>query len=211
MSNKLIVKNSLILYSRMIAVTLIGLFTSRFVLRALGVSDYGLYNVVGGLVAMMAFVNTIMVSTTYRYIAFESGKPKGNVNKIFNISLTIHLAIVPLVLVLAFSVGLFYVNNYLKVLPGRLPAAIFVFGFSILNTVCIIIATPFQGLLIAREKFSVTVPIEVSTKLLNLGLVLILGHLPGDRLKIYAIFVTLVHALNPILYMLYCADRKSVV
>lgn len=212
MSNKLILKNSAFLYARMIAVTLIGLFTSRLVLKALGVSDYGLYNVVGGLVAMMAFVNTVMVSTTYRFIAYESGKLDGNVNKVFNVSLLIHVGIALLVLVLAFSLGLFYVYRYLRVPPGRLPAAVFVFSFSIVNTVCIILATPFQGLLIAREKFSVTVPIEISTKLLNLGLVFLLGYLPGDRLKTYAIFVTLVHALNPILYVLYClrAYREDV-
>jgi len=203
-TNKLILKNSAYLYARMVAVSLIGLFTSRLVLKALGVSDYGLYNVVGGLVSMMAFVNTVMVSTTYRYIAFESGKADGNVNKIFNVSLLIHIGIALLVLALAFSLGLFYVYKYLKVPPGRLQAAVFVFSFSIINTVCIILATPFQGLLIAREKFSVTVPIEISTKLLNLGLVFLLGYMPGDRLKIYAIFVTLVHALTPILYILYC-------
>lgn len=207
MSNRLIVKNSMILYVRLGVTTLVGLFASRLVLGALGISDYGLYSVVGGIVTMMAFINTIMVSTTHRYIAYETGKVDGDVNKIFNISLSIHIAMALLVVVLAFSVGLFYIYNFLRVPDGRLPAAVFVFSFSIINTVCTILGTPFNGFLIAKEKFTVTVPIEISTKLLQLGLVALLIYLPVDKLKMYAIMMTLVHLLNPVMYILYCLRK----
>ena len=83
--NKLLFKNTIILYARLIITSFIGLFASRFVIRSLGASDFGLYNVVGGLVVMMAFLNTVMVTTTYRYIAFEMGKGNDEgVNKVFN-------------------------------------------------------------------------------------------------------------------------------
>ena len=203
MSNKLIVKNSIFLYIRLIATTIIGLLTSRYTLAALGVENFGLYSVVAGVVGMMAFVNTVMISATYRFIALELGKKKGDINKAFNISLTIHLAISAIVVILAFTVGLFYVKNYMKLPEGRMEDAIFVFSFAILNTVCMIIGTPFQGLLVAKEKFSITVPIEIFSKGLTLILVILLGFLPGNRLITYSIFVTIAHMLNPLLYILY--------
>ena len=90
--NSKIVKNSLILYIRLIIVSIVGLLSSRFILQALGVSDFGLYNVVGGIVFMMAFLNNVMVTTTYRYIAFELGRGDSNsVNRVFNVSLVIHI------------------------------------------------------------------------------------------------------------------------
>jgi len=191
----------------LIVTLFVGLLTSRYVLIALGVSDFGLYNVVGGVVTMMAFVNTVMVSTTYRYIAYELGKPDGNVNKIFNISLSIHLVISVIVLIASLTIGLYYIYNYLVVPEGKLSDAVFTFLFSMFNTICVIIGTPYQGLLVAKEKFAVTVPIEILTKLLNLGLVILLMYLPGNHLRIYVVFMTIVHMLNPILYILYCVKK----
>lgn len=204
MSNRLIIKNSFYLYIRLIVVAFIGLLNSRFVLKALGTSDYGLYNVVGGVVTLMAFINTVMVSTTYRYIAVEQGKINGDVNRIFNISLVIHLVIVLLVVMAAVTIGQYYINNYLKVPTGKLSDALFVFWVSLFNTICVIVATPYQGFLIANEKFNITIPIELGTKALNLILVIILNYLSGNRLRIYVVFVTIVHMLNPIMYISYC-------
>ena len=204
MSNKLIIKNSFYLYIRLVVSMIAGVFTSRFVLMALGASDYGLYNVVGGVVSLMAFVNTIMITTTYRFIAYEEGKPNGDSNKIFNISLSIHLLLSILFVILALTVGLYYIYHYLKIPEGKLNDAVFTFIFSILNTVCIIIGTPFQGLLVAKEKFSITVPIEISTKILTLLLSILLIYLPGNHLRYYVIFITIIHALNPIMYIAYC-------
>lgn len=209
MSNRLIIKNSMLLYLRLLVTTVAGILASRFVLKALGVSDYGLYNVVAGIVSMMAFVNTIMVSTTYRYIAYETGKPNGDVNRIFNTSLLLHLILAGVVVLLAFTVGLFYIYNYLRVPEGRLPAAVFAFSLAIISTVFSIVSIPFNGYLVAKEKFSITVPIEISTRLINLGLVILLNYIPGDRLRIYAVFVTLVHLLNPVCYVLYCVTRHK--
>lgn len=203
MSNKLIAKNSFFLYIRLIATTIIGLLYSRFTLGALGAENYGLYSVVGGIVYAMAFINNVMITTTYRYIAVEIGKKDGNVNKTFNISLLIHGAISALVLLLAFTVGIFYLFNYLNVPAGRLNDAVVVFSLSTFSIVFTIIGTPFQGLLVAKEKFSVTVPIEVSSKGFALLMVIILGFVPGNRLVLFSIFVTMAQLINPIMYMLY--------
>lgn len=209
MSNRLIIKNSFYLYIRLIIASLIGLLNSRFILKALGASDYGLYSVVGGVVTLMAFVNTVMVATTYRFIAVEQGKKEGNVNNIFNVSLVIHLFIVFLVVITAATVGQYYIRHYLVVAPGKQADALFVFGISLFNTICVIVATPYQGLLIANEKFNITVPIELSTKVLNLTLVILLNFLAGNRLRIYVMFVTAVHLLNPIMYVTYCYRKFS--
>ncbi|MDD3818235.1 MAG: hypothetical protein PHG41_00115 [Actinomycetota bacterium] len=204
MSNKLIIKNSIYLYIRLVVSMVAGFFTSRFLLMALGVSDYGLYNVVGGVVSLMAFVNTIMITTTYRFIAFEEGKPDGNVNNIFNISLSIHLLLCIIFLFLSLTVGLYYIYNYLNVPEGKLNDAVFTFLFSTLITICIIIETPFQGLLVAKEKFSITVPIEILNKILILLLSIALIYLPYNHLRLYVIFLTIIHALRLILYIIYC-------
>ena len=128
--NKTLAKNSLLLYFRLIVVTIVGLITTRIVVRNLGVSDYGLYNVVGSIVVMMNFLNTVMVSTTYRYIAYELGKGKeGNVNKIFNISFSIHLALILIVILLAETLGIWYIRNYLNIdrISYRMQFLYFVF------------------------------------------------------------------------------------
>lgn len=202
-SNKLIVKNSIYLYSRLVAVTIIGLLSSRYTLAALGAENYGLYSVVGGVVYAMAFINNFMVSTSYRFIAVEIGKPHGNINKAFNVSLVIHAALSLLVLILAFTVGMYYVLNYLRVPEGRLDDAVFVFVMAVINVVFVILGTPFQGLLVSKEKFSITVPIEVTTKSIALGFVIALGFMPGNRLVLYSIFITFAHILNPFVYIVY--------
>ena len=208
--NSTIVKNSLILYIRLIIVSVIGLLSSRFILQALGVSDFGLYNVVGGVVTMIAFLNIVMISTTYRFIAFEIGRGElDNVAKVFNISLVIHLALALLVIILASTLGVFYIKNYLNVPDGKVNDALFVFIFSILGTVISIIGIPFQGLLTAKEKFMITAPIEILRSLINLGMVLIIMHFTGSRLRLYAILVAIVTSIPPALYYIYCKHHFS--
>ncbi|HHV38274.1 MAG TPA: oligosaccharide flippase family protein [Tepidimicrobium sp.] len=203
MSNKLIAKNSLFLYIRLIATTIIGLLTSRYTISALGAESFGLFSVVGGVVSMMAFINTIMVATTYRFVAVELGKKDGNVNKIFNTSLSIHIAIALIVVLLSITVGIYYISNYMNLPEGRLNDALYVFVIAIISTVMMIIGVPFQGFLVAKEKFSVTVPIEVFSKGLQLVLVILLNYLNGNRLIIYALFILIAHSINPLMYAVY--------
>ncbi len=204
MSNKRIVKNSIYLYIRLIVTMFVGIFTSRFVLSALGVSDYGLYNVVGGVVSLMAFVNTMLVTTSYRFIAYEQGKPDGDVNRVFNVSFTLHIIAGLVIILLAATVGTYYIGNYLVVEDGKMADAYFVFFFSVINVLAQIVSTPFSGLLVANEKFAVTVPIEIGTKVAVLGIAILLNYIPSNHLRVYVVLITIAHYLNPIGYVVYC-------
>jgi len=194
----------MLLYIRLFVTMFVGVITSRFVLKALGAADYGLYNVVGGVVGLMAFVNTMMVTTTYRFIAYEQGKPNGDVNRVFNVSLTLHLLAGLVILLLAFTVGLYYIGNYLVVEEGKLADAYFVFFFSVINVLAQIVSTPYRGLLVANEKFAITVPIEIGTKLAVLAIAILLNYIPSNHLRIYVVLITIAHYLNPIGYVIYC-------
>ncbi len=208
--NSRIIKNSILLYIRLIIVSIVTLISSRFILHALGVSDYGLYNVVGGVVTMMAFVNVVMVSTTYRFIAFEIGRGEiDNIKKVYNISLVIHLVIALFVIILASTLGFFYIKFYLNIPEGKLNDALFVFSFSIIATIISIISIPLQGLLTAKEKFSITAPVEILKSLVNLGIIIVVVYFSGNKLRLYAILVVIVTSIPPILYYFYCKKHFS--
>ena len=204
-SNKLIFKNSIILYVRLIITSIVGLLVSRLVLQILGVSDFGLYSVVGGIVTLMAFLNTVMISTTYRFIAFEMGR--GNdigINKIFNISLITHISIAFLIILIAESIGRWYIFNKLNVEVGRVDDAFFVFRMSILATVFNIFSIPYQGLLTAKENFLVIAFIEATKSILILVLVSILFISHGDKLRLYAMLMAFVIFIYSLLFIIYC-------
>ena len=173
-NNKRIAKNTLIVYVRLFIVTIVGLMTSRFVLQALGVSDYGLYNVVGGVIALFAVIAGSMSSTTIRFLNIEIGKPDGDPNKIFNICQITHIAFAVLVLILAETVGLFYIYNYLNVAPGKEADAMFVFQVSTIVACIGIVNVPYQSVFIAKEKFTHIAIIDILNSLIKLGLIIML-------------------------------------
>lgn len=206
--NSKIIKNSLILYLRLIVVSIVGLLSSRFILQALGASDFGLYNVVGGIVFMMAFLNNVMVSTTYRFIAFELGKEKNSdVNSVFNVSLLIHIGLALLVVVIAESLGVYYIKNYLNVNNGKIDDALFVFHLSIASTFVSIISVPHQGLITAKEKFWINAIAEISRSVLALMVVLIVFNYDGNRIRLYSILITIVTLIPSIIFIVYGYKR----
>jgi len=209
-ANKIIARNSVVLYVKLILVSVLGLFASRFVIQGLGASDFGLYNVVGSVVFMMAFLNNIMVTTTYRFIAFELGKGElESVNKVFNVSLVIHTILAILILFFAETIGTYYINNYLKVAPGKLDDALFVFRFSVLSTIVSILSIPYQGLIIAKEKFVASSIIEVCRSILALGVVLLILFYSGNRLRLYSFLISIVSIIPSVLFFIY-AKRKFI-
>jgi len=209
-NNRLIIKNSGILFFRLIVTSAIGLFTSRFIIRSLGASDFGLYSIVGGIVIMMAFLNTIMISTTFRFIAFEMGKGnKEGVNAVFNLSLVIHLCIALLILVLSETAGIYYVKNYLNVASDKIPDALFVLRFSTYATVISIISIPYQGLITAQENFVSRATIEVIRSVLGFVIALIIMYYMGNRLKLYALLVTIASIVPSVLFFTYCKKKYS--
>lgn len=196
--------NSGVIFVRLVLSTLIGVITSRVVLEALGASDYGLYNVVGGIVTLLNIVNSAMLSTTYRYIAFEVGKKEaGDLNKVFNASFIIHGGFALAILLLGLVVGDWYINNYLNVEAGKLPDALFVFHVSLIATSASTLLVPYQGVIVAFEKFTVNAIIDISFSILRFVLILLLIYGDGNRLRIYSVIMMATTILSCATYLIY--------
>lgn len=207
--NKRILYNTGVIYLKLILSAVIGLYTSRVILQALGADDYGLYSVIGGIVTFLNVIGTTMVSVSNRYIAIEMGKgEQGDPNRIFNTVLVIHFLLAFGLLLLGGVIGTFYVNNYLNVLPGKTPDALFVLYVSLLTTALSIITVPYHGLIIAREKFTYASVIEVSALLIKLGLVLLLAICGGNRLRLFTLIMAFVTVFSQVAYQGYCYIKE---
>lgn len=144
-TNKIIVKNTIFLYIRTFVSMLISLYTSRKILEALGISDFGIYNVVGGVITMLTFLNGSMSVATQRFLTVELGKKdRGDYNRIFNMTMLIHFGLAVLILIVAETVGLWFVNTYLNIPVERMSAANWVYQASVLSTILGILQTPYQ-------------------------------------------------------------------
>lgn len=208
--NKRIAINTVILYTKLLITVVCSLLMARFVLKALGASDYGLYNVVGGIVAMLNIVGTSMVATSYRYMAVEIGKGQnGDPNKIFNTILLVHIFLAILLLILGETIGVFYIEKYLNVSNDKVPDALFVLHLSLLTTAFAVITIPSNGLIIAREKFLFTSIIESSSAIIRIALAILLMYLDGNRLRIYAVFLAITQFINPLAYQIYCRIKDK--
>lgn len=204
-NNKRIAKNTLLLYVRMLFGMLVSLYTSRVILQTLGVEDYGVYNVVGGVISMFTFLNGAMSSATSRYITFEIGK--GNMEqlkKVFSTSLQIHAIIALLIVILGETVGLWFLLNELVIPDGRMDAAMWVYQCSVVTAVVTIMSVPYNADIIAHEKMSAFAYISVLEIILKLAIVYLLVVLPFDKLKVYAILVLMVGLLIRYIYTRYC-------
>lgn len=204
-NNKRIAKNTLLLYVRMLFAMLVSLYTSRVILQTLGVEDYGVYNVVGGVITMFTFLNSAMSSATSRYITFEIGK--GNMEqlkKVFSTALQIHAIIALLIVILGETVGLWFLVNELVIPDGRMDAAMWVYQCSIISCVVTIMSVPYNADIIAHEKMSAFAYISVLEIILKLLIVYLLVVLPFDKLKVYAVLVLMVGLLIRYIYTRYC-------
>jgi O-antigen/teichoic acid export membrane protein len=202
--NKRIAKNTLMLYFRMILTMLVSLYTSRVVLNTLGVEDFGIYNVVGGVVMMFAFFNSAMSSATQRFISFELGK--GNfvqLRKTFNASQIIHIGIAVLIFVIAETVGIWFVKIYMVIPSERMEAAIWVYHFSVLSFMVSIIQVPYNATIIAHERMNVYAYVSILEVLLKLLIVFMLTWITYDKLKLYAILNLVVTYLIASIYRVY--------
>ena len=208
--NMRIAINTVFLYIKFIVTTIVGLVVSRVVLQALGASDYGLYNVVGGIVAMLNTLGTSMVATSYRYMAVEIGKrEQGNPNKIYNTVFVIHIALAFLLLTVGESFGVFYVNNYLNVEASRIPDALFVLHLSLLTTAFSVVTIPMNGLIIAREKFLFTSLVEIISTIAKLICLYFLVNYVGNRLRCYAVMLAVIQFIVPLSYQIYCRVKDA--
>lgn len=183
----------------------ITLYTSRIVLRELGVSDYGIYNLVGGFVAMLGFFNAAMSSATQRYLSFDIGKGDHvQLKKTFSATLSIHIFIALIGLLLAETIGLWYVNNKLNFPEDRMYAVNVVYQFSVLTFLLSIIQVPYNALIIARERMKIYAYVSILEAILKLLIVFFLVYFGSDKLITYAILTFCVALLIRIIYQVYC-------
>lgn len=204
-NNKRIAKNTLMLYIRLLLSIIVGLYTSRVVLQTLGVEDYGIYGVVGGVVLMFSFLNATMSGATSRFLTFEMGK--GNVEKLrdtFSSALIVHIIIALIVFVLAETLGLWFVCNKLVIPEDRYVAALYVYQFSILGSIIGIVQVPFNADIIANEEMDVYAYVELMHVFLKLGIVYLLLIGNFDKLILYAVLVLVVHCIVALTYGIYC-------
>ena len=204
-NNKRIAKNTLMLYARMILVMGVTLYTSRIILRALGVSDYGVYNVVGGVVSMFGFINTSLGGASSRFVTYALGKgDKKELQKIFNCVVTIHYLIAIIVLVLAETIGLWFVTEKLVIPDGRETAAFWVYQSSVLAAFIMLASTPFNGLIIAHERMGAFAYISIFETFSKLLICFLLFIIPFDRLIVYSALIVLMQIIVRLMYTVYC-------
>lgn len=203
-NNKRIVVNTIIIYGRLSVTVIVSLLTTKYVLQALGVSDYGLYNVVASLITMLNVVSIAMHTTTRRYINIEMGLQDGNPNKVFNICLILHIGFALTILLIAETIGIWYINHYLNVQPDKLNDARFVFQISTIVACLGVMNIPYQGVLEAFEKFSQVALIDISNTLLKAVAVYFLICYEGNSLRFYAIAMCMVMASSFIFYRIMC-------
>ena len=204
-ANKRIAKNTLVLYVRMLFTMGISLFTSRVVLQTLGVEDYGISSVVGGVISMFTFINSAMVSSTQRYLNFELVRGDANqLRSVFSTSLQIHALIALAIIVLSETVGLWFLNEKLVIPEARMHAAMWVYQCSILSCAVSIMSTPYNAVIVAHEKMSAFAYISILDVSLKLLVVYLLVVLPFDKLIILSILTLLVQLFIRYIYTIYC-------
>ena len=203
--NLRVVKNTSLLYIRMLFVLGVSIYTSRVVLATLGISDYGIYNVVGSIVSIFEFLKTALSGATHRYISYSLGENKiERLTKIFSTSIILHLLIAILVVALAETVGLWLLSHKLDIPDERMNAAFWVFQLSILTCALTIMAVPFDAEIIAHEKMGAYAYISITSTVLKLLLVLLLAQISYDHLVLYAVSLLLIQVIIFVFYIVYC-------
>lgn len=208
---KRIAKNTILLYVRMFFVMCIQLYTSRVVLHALGVEDYGIYNVVGGIVTMFAFLNAAMNSSTQRYITFYLGKGDENkLQEVFSNCIFIHAMLAVVIIILSETVGLWFLYNKMVIPAERMDAAFWVFQMSIVTTVVLIFSTPYNATIIAYERMSAFAYISIFEVILKLLTAFILLFSKWDNLVLYSVLTVVAQLIIRFIYVLYCNRHFSI-
>lgn len=204
-NNKRIAKNTLLLYFRMFIVTIVGLYTSRVVLNTLGVSDYGIYSLVGGFVFMLSFLNSAMTAASQRFLSYELGRnDMPRLKVVFCTSVNIHILIALIVFVIAETVGLWFINTQLIIDEDRMVAANLVYQCSILTFIVNVLSVPYNSCIVAHEKMSAFAYISILDVVLKLAVVFLLLLSSFDKLIIYAVLIMFVSVLIRICYSIYC-------
>ncbi len=207
-NNKRIAKNSIFMSIRMVIVLLITLYSTRVVLEVLGVEDYGIYNVVCGFVSMFAFLSTSMSNGIQRFFNFELGRNgEEGAKNVYNTAIYIQLILIIIILICSESFGIWYINNKMVIPAERLFAANWIFQFSLLSFIFIIIQAPYTAAVIAHEKMDFYAVVSILDAFLKLCIVFLIPYLKGDDLIWYGILLASVSLMNFVLYFTYCKRK----
>lgn len=200
-----IAKNTIFLYFRMMLVLLVSLYTTRVVLNALGVVDYGIKNVVAGFVSMFAFLNTSMSNGIQRFYNFKLGKEgEESLTKVFNIALLIQGMLALVVVVLLETIGLWYLNTKMVIPIDRMPTAFWIYHFSVISLILVIMQIPFSAAIMAHERMDYYAIVSIIDVFMKLGFALYLPYVEYDKLMIYGIYTLGISIMNFLMYYVYC-------
>lgn len=209
-NNKLIAKNTAMLYFRMLFIMFISLFTSRVIIDALGIVDYGIYNVVGGFVAMFALVSNSLTSACSRFISYEIGiGSQESIQKVFTTTIIIHYLLAIIIAILCEGFGLWYINNKMLIPVDRLLAANYVFHISVLNFCTNLITIPYNAAIIAHNRMKIFAYVSIFEGLGRLAICYLVMYVPSDRLVSYAWFYLGIQFIVRLIYQYYC--RKKII
>lgn len=204
-NNKQIAKNAAALYFRMIIMMIIGFYTARIILNALGVDDYGIYNVVGGFVSMFSLISGSLVSSISRSLTFELGIGNNEkLKKTFSTSIIVLLCLSTILVVLIEIIGVWYINNKMVIPHDRLYAAHWCFQFSVVTFLLGLINTPYSASIVSHERMDVYAYLTIFDAVFKLLICFAIVHSPIDRLIMYSILLSVVSLVNQIIYVLFC-------
>lgn len=209
-NNARIAKNTLMLYMRMIFVMFVSLYTVRVVLNALGAENYGLYNVIGGVVVLFSFLTSTLASASQRYFAFEIGRNDyKKLNKVFSLTLILYFIAGFIIVILGETIGLWFIKTKMTIPDGSMRSAVLIYQFSIISFVFSIITSPFQALIIAQEKMNIYAWVGIIEAILKLSVAFLFKYLPIDKLIAYGLMVMISHIVVNSIYIIYCRIKYS--
>ncbi len=192
----------------MLLVMFISLYTSRVVLNVLGVVDFGLYNVVGGVVVMFSFVNYAMTNSTQRYITYAIGRnDAGYLRKVFNVAVLIHIGIALLIVLLAESIGMWFLMNKMTIPSDRIETCFWVYQFSVIGSVLTILNVPYISTIVAQEDMGIYAYMSIFEAIMRLIAIISLSLFTFDILLLYALCVLLIQVISFCIYRLYCKRK----
>ena len=209
-NNKRILKNTVYLYIRQFVIMALSFFTTRIVLEKLGASDYGVNNVVGGFVSMFTVLNSILQTGTRRFLALNLGKNDIElIKRTFSTAFFIHLIVGVVIVILLETIGIWFLNTHLNIDDNRIVAANWVFQLSVLCVFLNITQTPYTSAVTAHEQFNIYAIMSIFDVVAKIAVLFLLIFIPGDKLVIYAVLLSIVCIINIIIYRIYCIKNFS--
>lgn len=207
-NNKRIAKNTMFLYFRMMITMIISLYTSRVILQVLGVDDYGIYQSVGGIVGLLGFLNSTLSTGTSRFLTYGFGEGnKDKLKKIFNTTLTCHIILAVIIILVAESLGYWFLHHKLIIPPDRMVAAVWVFHLSIFTVLFTLTQVPYNACIIAHENMKIFAYVSIIEAVMKLLIVYMLLIGQYDKLILYAILQCVLQISIVVFYRIYCTQR----